>query len=88
MFLFVMGFGWIADAMEVLLLSFLGPALRCEWDITPGQESSLTMAVFFGMSMYVATGAHLRLSFVFIAYTVYSLFMMSVQRCVGVGKGL
>ena len=36
--------------MEMMLLSFLGPAIRCEWtDVSVTQESSLTFWVFAGM---------------------------------------
>lgn len=32
--------------MEMMLLSFLGPAIRCEdWGVTPAQESMLTTVV-------------------------------------------
>ncbi|GMS97566.1 hypothetical protein PENTCL1PPCAC_19741, partial [Pristionchus entomophagus] len=31
------GFAWMADSMEVMLLSLLTPALVCEWGITPAQ---------------------------------------------------
>ena len=33
----------------MLLLSFLGPAARCEWGLTSAQEASLSAAVFGGM---------------------------------------
>lgn len=34
----------------MMLLSFLGPAIRCEdWGVTPAQESLLTTVVFLGM---------------------------------------
>ena len=32
--------------MEMLLLSFLGPCVKCEWGITSAQESLLTTIVF------------------------------------------
>lgn len=43
------GLAWMGDAMEMMLLSFLGPSARCEWGITPQQEGRLTSAVFVGM---------------------------------------
>ncbi|PIN12687.1 Synaptic vesicle transporter SV2 (major facilitator superfamily) [Handroanthus impetiginosus] len=43
------GIGWFSDAMEVSLLSFIGPALKSEWSISPTQESLLSTTVFAGM---------------------------------------
>lgn len=44
------GLAYVADAAEMLLLSILGPALRCgPWKITDYQEASLTTVVFIGM---------------------------------------
>ncbi|CAK7345863.1 unnamed protein product [Dovyalis caffra] len=43
------GLGWFAEAMEVMILSFVGPAVKSEWNLSPGQESLLTTAVFSGM---------------------------------------
>lgn len=42
------GLAWCADAMEMMLLSFLGPAAKCEWGLTPSQESLITSVVFIG----------------------------------------
>lgn len=48
----VVGSVYVADAMEMMILSFLGPAIRCsDIPVTPTQESSLTTAVFFGMML-------------------------------------
>uniref|UniRef100_A0A1I8J5Z5 MFS domain-containing protein n=1 Tax=Macrostomum lignano TaxID=282301 RepID=A0A1I8J5Z5_9PLAT len=38
-----------ADAMEMLLLSVLGPALRCDWRLTSAQVAGITTVVFAGM---------------------------------------
>eukprot|EP00798_Chlamydomonas_sp_ICE-L_P023273 gene23273-30503_t len=43
------GLVWFSDALEVMLLSFLGPAAACEWNLSPDEESLLTSVVFFGM---------------------------------------
>ncbi|CAN6444897.1 unnamed protein product [Victoria cruziana] len=43
------GMGWAADAMEVMLLSFVGPAVKLEWELSPRQESAITSVVFAGM---------------------------------------
>ena len=48
-FLAVTGLSWLCDAMEMMLLSFIGPAARCEWRLTTTQASSLTSFVFLGM---------------------------------------
>ncbi|KAG2547277.1 hypothetical protein PVAP13_9KG077000 [Panicum virgatum] len=43
------GMGWVAEAMEVMLLSFLGPFVREQWNISPQSESMLSSVVFAGM---------------------------------------
>ncbi|GJM84439.1 hypothetical protein PR202_ga00107 [Eleusine coracana subsp. coracana] len=43
------GTGWLADAMELMLLSFLGPLVRQQWDVSPQHESMLSSVVFAGM---------------------------------------
>ncbi|ONK82054.1 uncharacterized protein A4U43_C01F35650 [Asparagus officinalis] len=43
------GVGYAAEAMEVMLLSFIGGPLREEWGLTSGQESLITSVVFVGM---------------------------------------
>ncbi|KAG8376300.1 hypothetical protein BUALT_Bualt09G0048900 [Buddleja alternifolia] len=43
------GIGWCSDAMEISLLSFIGPALKSEWLISSYEESLLSSAVFGGM---------------------------------------
>ncbi|RLN15695.1 hypothetical protein C2845_PM02G06970 [Panicum miliaceum] len=43
------GMGWVAVAMEVMLLSFLGPVVREEWNVSPQDESILSSVVFAGM---------------------------------------
>lgn len=42
---------WAADACETMLLSFLGPSIRCYWpsQVGPFRESLLTSVVFLGM---------------------------------------
>lgn len=47
--LFYTGIAWAGDAMEMMLLSFLGPFVKCEWGLSPSQESLLTTFVFLGM---------------------------------------
>ena len=45
---------WAADAMEMMLLSFLGPAARCEWGLSSAQEAALSATVFGGMMVGAA----------------------------------
>ena len=49
MMLLFTGLAWMGDAMEMMLLSFLGPSVRCEWGVSPRQEGRLTSVVFVGM---------------------------------------
>lgn len=43
------GMGWISEAMEMMLLSFVGPAVQSLWGLSPNQESLITSVVFAGM---------------------------------------
>lgn len=43
------GMGWISEAMEMMLLSFVGPALQSAWNLSSHQESMITSVVFAGM---------------------------------------
>lgn len=43
------GLGWAADAMEVLLIAFVLPAVGEEWKLTAGQKGLLGTAIFLGM---------------------------------------
>ncbi|XP_020539794.1 organic cation/carnitine transporter 7 isoform X2 [Jatropha curcas] len=43
------GMGWISEAMEMMLLSFVGSAVQHEWGLTSQQESLITSVVFVGM---------------------------------------
>ena len=45
------GFAWAADAMEMMLLSFIGPAMRCEFGVSSDAEGALTSVVFVGMML-------------------------------------
>ncbi|KAK2188310.1 hypothetical protein NP493_136g03000 [Ridgeia piscesae] len=42
------GLAWIADSMEVMALSILGPTLTCEWRLNSTQEALITTVVFVG----------------------------------------
>lgn len=39
----------MADAFEMILLSFIGPMVRCEWQCSSFEEAFLTTVVFVGM---------------------------------------
>ncbi|MBA0627360.1 hypothetical protein Godav_004884 [Gossypium davidsonii] len=43
------GMGWVSEAMEMMLLSFIGPAVQSLWGLTSHQESLITSVVFVGM---------------------------------------
>ncbi|XP_067106582.1 synaptic vesicle 2-related protein-like [Osmerus mordax] len=43
------GLSWMADAMEMMVLSILAPQLHCEWRLPSYQVAFITSAVFIGM---------------------------------------
>lgn len=43
------GLAWIADAMEMMILSILGPELHCDWMLPGYQVALITSVVFIGM---------------------------------------
>ncbi|XP_008228025.1 PREDICTED: organic cation/carnitine transporter 7 [Prunus mume] len=43
------GMGWISEAMEMMLLSFVGPAAQSACGVSSQQESFITSVVFAGM---------------------------------------
>ncbi|KAJ4798858.1 Organic cation/carnitine transporter 7 [Rhynchospora pubera] len=49
------GIGWLSEAMEMMLLSFVGPAVRIEWGISDRQESFISSVVFAGMLIGACT---------------------------------
>ena len=46
---FVIGLCWMADSMEIMILSILSPALHCEWGVSQYRQAFLTTVVFVGM---------------------------------------
>ncbi len=44
----MVGFANVADAMEMMILSILAPALHCHWHISEVQQATLTTVVFLG----------------------------------------
>ena len=49
------GLCWMSDAMEIMILSILSPALKCQWRISTVEEALLTVLVFVGQ-MFGASG--------------------------------
>ncbi|XP_035523979.1 synaptic vesicle 2-related protein-like [Morone saxatilis] len=45
------GLSWIGDAMEMMILSILGPQLHCEWRLPSYKLAILTSVVFVGMGI-------------------------------------
>ncbi|XP_024403195.1 organic cation/carnitine transporter 7 [Physcomitrium patens] len=43
------GLAWLADASEMILLSFIGPAAKCEWGLPSFQEGAISSSVFVGI---------------------------------------
>ncbi|XP_017979372.1 PREDICTED: organic cation/carnitine transporter 7 isoform X2 [Theobroma cacao] len=43
------GMGWVSEAMEMMLLSFIGPAVQSIWGLSSHEESLITSVVFVGM---------------------------------------
>ena len=43
------GLLWVADAMELMILSILSPILKCQWDLTSTEEALITSVVFLGV---------------------------------------
>jgi MFS transporter, putative metabolite:H+ symporter len=47
--LWICGLGWAADAMEVLLIAFILPAIGEEWGLSATQKGFLATGIFLGM---------------------------------------
>ncbi|KAK2965450.1 hypothetical protein RJ640_008244 [Escallonia rubra] len=43
------GMGWVAEAMEMMLLSFVGPSVQSAWGLSSQEESLISSVVFAGM---------------------------------------
>ncbi|KAI3455753.1 hypothetical protein Pfo_012416 [Paulownia fortunei] len=43
------GMGWVSEAMEMMLLSFVGSAVQSVWGLSSHEESLITSIVFAGM---------------------------------------
>lgn len=49
----IIGVAYMADAMEMMILSVLAPALHCHWHITQIEQASLTTVVFLGKNIFI-----------------------------------
>lgn len=47
----VTGLSWMAEAMEMMILSLLSPALSCDWGISSWKQALITTIVFCGMML-------------------------------------
>jgi putative MFS transporter len=47
--LLICGAGWAADAMEVIIIAFVIPAVIREWSLSAGQAGFIGTAIFIGM---------------------------------------
>ena len=45
------GLAYVADSMEIMVLSFLGPIMKCKYHIGPEEESAMATSVFVGMCL-------------------------------------
>ncbi|XP_072147692.1 organic cation/carnitine transporter 7 isoform X3 [Setaria viridis] len=43
------GVGWVAEAFEIMLLSFVGPAVEAEWGVSGAEQGLISSVVFAGM---------------------------------------
>lgn len=41
--------GWVSEAMEMMILSFIGSAVQSEWHLSSAQKSLISTMVFAGM---------------------------------------
>ncbi|KAL5477456.1 hypothetical protein EMCRGX_G024256 [Ephydatia muelleri] len=42
------GLVWLADAMELMILSVLAPLVKCDWNLSASDEANITTVVFLG----------------------------------------
>ncbi|CAI0442052.1 unnamed protein product [Linum tenue] len=100
---FYAGMGWVSEAMEMMILSFIGPAVKSEWNLSPDQETVLTVVVFAGMLVgsylwgFLSDKFGRRNGFLFTAIVTslaglfsalaWNYYVLLVARCV-VGMGL
>ncbi|XP_037077426.1 synaptic vesicle 2-related protein-like [Pollicipes pollicipes] len=47
----ITGLCWMADSMEMMILSMLSPAVQCSWHISEWKQAFITTIVFLGMML-------------------------------------
>ena len=47
--LFIVSIIWVADAMEMMMIGFISPAVACTFKLTDASKAMLTTMVFVGM---------------------------------------
>ncbi|KZS14128.1 Synaptic vesicle 2-related protein [Daphnia magna] len=47
----ITGLSWMADSMEMMILSIISPALKCDWRLPDWKQALITTGVFLGMMM-------------------------------------
>ncbi|XP_043233664.1 synaptic vesicle 2-related protein-like isoform X1 [Amphibalanus amphitrite] len=47
----ITGLCWMADSMEMMILSILSPAVQCTWRISEWRQAFITTVVFLGMML-------------------------------------
>ncbi|XP_042491234.1 organic cation/carnitine transporter 7-like [Macadamia integrifolia] len=78
------GMGWVAEAMEMMILSFVGPTVQAKWDLSSQQESLITSIVFAGMLVgayswgIVSDNYGRRYAFSILFYYIYLFFNILV----------
>ncbi|XP_058791612.1 synaptic vesicle 2-related protein isoform X2 [Phymastichus coffea] len=70
------GLCWMADSMEMTILSILSPTLHCDWGISRYQQALTTTVVFLGMMLSSTFWNNLSDRYV----TLYAEFLPAEQR--------
>jgi MFS family permease len=52
----LLGTGWVAEAMEIMLLSFVGLSIEAEFGVLSEEEGLITSVVFAGMIVGACLG--------------------------------
>eukprot|EP00897_Mesotaenium_endlicherianum_P008740 jgi/Mesen1/7895/ME000420S07040 len=91
------GVAWMAEAMELMLLSFVGPAVQDTWQLSNDQESAISSVVFVGMLVGaycwgILAGFSVTAVLTFVAATLSAFApsfpaLLALRGLVGVGLG-
>ena len=44
----ITGFAWVAESMEMMVISILSPILTCDWNLSSYEEAIIATSVFIG----------------------------------------